>query len=226
MSSADQVFALTIAGERCTLSASSLVRYATHPKSARTLERYDARAAEFLKASDVRLTIDDIRLTRLIYSRISEDEARWFVERSASAPWQGLPPKNELRSATGGSGLYQAALAIYDHFLAGRRRGIGVAKISKVIHLARPRFFPILDQHVMARYKTAATQVTPPPGSTAKRHFWLAVAEDLRDPRTAEGLKEIRSWARDHEANQVQRLATLSDVRLLDIATWEPQRNG
>ncbi|WAL49622.1 DUF6308 family protein (plasmid) [Rhodococcus pyridinivorans] len=52
--------------------------------------------------------------------------------------------------------LYDGAEALYEHFRTAAPRHIGVAKISKVFHLKRPGWFPILKSKVMAFYRPHA----------------------------------------------------------------------
>jgi hypothetical protein len=48
--------------------------------------------------------------------------------------------------------LYDGAEALYEHFRTSAPRHIGVAKISKVLHLKRPGWLPLLKSKVMAFY--------------------------------------------------------------------------
>lgn len=98
---------------------------------------------------------------------------------------------------------------------------MGVAKISKVLHLKRPGLFPILDSKVMAVYRTqarAAAALYPHRGRRAL--FWAAIRDDLCANLDSGALPLFRSRLAQSETEHVRRIAGLTDVRLLDLLTW------
>lgn len=100
------------------------------------------------------LTREEVVRTRAIASRISEEEADWFVNQSADAPWADVPAYLDLRvcdpSAEGAE--YDAAEALYMHFFDQRPKSISIGKIHKVLHVKRPHLYPILDSRLRQLY--------------------------------------------------------------------------
>lgn len=96
------------------------------------------------------ITADEIARTHKVRSRISHAQLDWFIRTAVDAPWAAAPIEAQLVEADPNiSGeLYDRAEALYDHFRTAAPRRVGVAKISKVLHLKRPGLFPILDSKV------------------------------------------------------------------------------
>ncbi|MCW3472271.1 DUF6308 family protein [Rhodococcus pyridinivorans] len=112
------------------------------------------------------ITADEIARTHKVRSRISHAQRDWFIRTAVDAPWEAVPTAAQLIDADPNLGgeLYDRAEALYDHFRTAAPRHVGVAKISKVLHLKRPGLFPILDSKVMAFYRhhaRAAAADTP-----------------------------------------------------------------
>ncbi|UPW02982.1 DUF6308 family protein [Rhodococcus pyridinivorans] len=101
------------------------------------------------------ITADEIARTHKVRSRISHAQRDWFIRTAVDAPWAAVPIEAQLVDADPNiSGeLYDRAEALYEHFRTAAPRQVGVAKISKVLHLKRPGLFPILDSKVMAFYR-------------------------------------------------------------------------
>ena len=167
------------------------------------------------------ITLDDIKRTRVIGSRISQVEAEWFVDRGRTAPWDGVPGDARLADADPDErdGLYDAGVALFDHFRG--RPGVATAKISKILHMKRPGLIPILDSHLLRTYRAAASEAVRrhanPRGH--ERMYWAAIRDDVMDPGNAARLTSLRTELR--RSDLTQPLADLSDVRLLDIVTWK-----
>lgn len=170
-----------------------------------------------------------VRATRSPWmnSRISADEADWFIKRAVTAPWDLVEPTGDLADAdpTEVGGLYDRASELYGHFFDEAPRGVSVAKVSKVLHLMRPRFFPILDSRLMEFYESAARDAakeasrTRPGLSRFKRLHWAAVRRDILENRQA--LKELRSvLAAASEPLAAAAAEHVGDVRLLDMLAW------
>lgn len=80
--------------------------------------------------------------------------------------------------------------------------GLGTTRVSKLLARKRPHFIPILDSRVQEFY-----------GDT--KRFWMPLASVLADP----GLRErVRALAPSYPE------ASLSTLRILDIAVWRHQR--
>lgn len=120
----------------------------------RTIVRYDLPGP----GHPTTLTRDEVARTRAVYSRISEQQLSWFVERARSAPWP--PADADLRRAEPNirSGLYDQLEAFYRHFENDAPSRVARSKISKVLHIKRPAAFPILDSKVADVYLKYAEQ--------------------------------------------------------------------
>ena len=220
----EEDFTVVIAGEEFRIPKGALARYATEGGTARTLRDYDSRANEWKST----LTSGDLALTRRMYSRISNDEATWFLDRASSAPFESVTKKDKLADADptdGPDGLYWRADRLFNHFREPRQPGVALGKISKVLHLMRPEVFPILDARVVRHYSRYARQVAQDLNTQYRRTYFAAIRLDLVDPVTREGLTAIRTWARA-EGGALDRLGGVTDVRLLDIITWTPTVGG
>lgn len=174
-----------------------------------------------------KLTRDEVVRTRVIASRISEAEAEWFVDVARDAPWDGVPADADLREADpqNPSGLYAASVELYDYFKAKSPPGVAIAKVSKVLHLKRPSLIPILDSHLLHTYRVAATKAGLQYSSVwgeGRRLYWAAIRLDLIEPTNAASLVAVRRELQAEETDPVKRMASLTDLRLLDILTWTP----
>jgi hypothetical protein len=78
----------------------------------RTITRYDLPGP----GDPTTLTRHEVARTHAVYSRISEKQLIWFVERATSAPWP--PADADLRHAEPNirNGLYDQLEAFYRHF--------------------------------------------------------------------------------------------------------------
>lgn len=128
------------------------------------------------------ITAEEIARTHKVRSRISHAQRDWFIRTAVDAPWAAVPIDAQLVDADPhvSGELYDRAEALYDHFRTAAPRHVGVAKISKVLHLKRPGLFPILDSKVMAFYRLharAAAARYPHRGRRAM--FWAAIRDDV-----------------------------------------------
>lgn len=189
-----------------------------------TVSHYD-----LFDADDDRVNDDLIRATRSPWmnSRISAEEGRWFIERATTAPWDVLARDADLAEAdpTQVGGVYDRASELYAHFFDVAPNGVSTAKVSKVLHLLRPRFFPILDSRLMDFYdsaaKAAAKRATAarPELARFRRLHWAAVREDVVANRSA--LDQLRSALAQSTAPLAAEVADrVGDVRLLDMLAW------
>ncbi|MCD2115006.1 DUF6308 family protein [Rhodococcus rhodochrous] len=169
------------------------------------------------------ITADEIARTHKVRSRISHTQRDWFIRTAVDAPWAAVPIEAQLADADPNiSGeLYGRAEALYDHFRTAAPRHVGVAKISKVLHLKRPGLFPIPDSKVMAfclHPARAAAARYPHRGRRAM--FWAAIRDDVCTHLDTGAIPLFRCRLEQAETEQVRRIATLTDVRLLDLLTW------
>ncbi|OBH51295.1 DUF6308 family protein [Mycobacterium sp. E2479] len=183
----------------------------------RTLLRYDLPG----RGDPNTLNRDDVTRTRAVSSRISEAETNWFLDRAKDAPWPSTEA-DDLRQADPSviDGPYDQLVTFYNHFSDGAPRGIGIAKISKVLHVKRPAAYPILDKRITSIYRDAAAQAARRyPQRGYRRANWAAIRDDLI-ANTESGALEVLRVALDDAVESGARLTSLTDLRLLDILTW------
>lgn len=213
---------ITVAGRTIDNPLVAVARYLVeHPG---TVVHYD-----FAAGTSEEVTSQLVRATRRPWmnSRISAAEETWFIERARSAPWGLVAPDAQLRDAdpTRPGKLYDAASTLWDHFWSDAPKGVGVAKISKVLYLMRPALFPILDSRLTSLYdataRAAAREVAThrPEFKSYKRLDWEAVRRDLLS--NDRPLGELRTALKNVEvALAPEASAKLSDLRLLDMLAW------
>ena len=208
---------LKVAGQVIDDPFAELEKYATW--NDRTITRYDLPGP----GDPGRLALAEVERTKVIHSRIGGTEADWFVATAGTAPWAAVPGDAMLADAdpAEAGGLYDAATELYDWFRG--RRGVSTAKISKVLHIKRPALVPILDSRLLKMYRVNATEAGrrhAEHARGAKRMYSAAIRDDLLEPGNVKVLAACRDQIEGSDAEQVQRLAGLSDVRLLDIVAW------
>jgi hypothetical protein len=191
-----------------------------------TVRHYD-----FVAGTSGEIMAGLVKATRMPWmgSRISAREEAWFIERGSArrAPWDLVAPGALLRDADPAQpgGLYDRASELWAHFWSDRPKGVAVAKVSKVLYLMRPAFFPILDRRLSLFYtraaQTAARDVVSrrPELAADKRMTWEAVRRDLLSNEMA--LRELRGALRESDcALAFEASGKLSDLRLLDMLAW------
>lgn len=171
------------------------------------------------------LTAQEVVRTRKISSRISNKEVLFLIEASQTAPW--IATAADLADADPESELFTAMTDLYWHFAQSSPKGVGFAKISKVLHLKQPSLFPILDSHIAHSYAPAAKMLRTHHSHLGwRRRTWLAVRNDLLAARASGALNELRHRLRIYESDdlnkqqEVRLLDGLTDLRLLDILVW------
>lgn len=170
------------------------------------------------------LCLEDVIRTRIIASRISNEEAEWFVQTGIDAPWASVAEDFDLSRADAlGSDVYDAMDALYGHFYAQRPKSVSVGKIHKVLHVKRPSLYPILDSRLRQLYRPAAREAARQLATRSERwkgireHYWEAIRLDLIS--NEEALQNLRSELRN--SGEPGSLAVgLTNLRLLDLVTW------
>ena len=214
--------AIAVAGRVVRNPVQAIVQYLGHHGG--TVTHYDFRAATFNQINP-----DLIRATRSPWmgSRISAQQAAWFIDRGTTAPWAAIPLDARLKQADPLTveGLYDRAAALWEHFWDARPANVGTAKISKVLYLMRPGLFPILDSYLIRFYRTAAraaaVDVAQKRASLARFRtlYWEAIRRDILDNEA--GLQALREVLAATEAPLAEQAARgLSDLRLLDMLAW------
>lgn len=181
----------------------------------KTVHRYDLTGL----GDPYVITPEEVVRTRAVSSRLSNREAAWMVARSQNAPWP--LPDADLADADPSvrHGLYDQMNSCYEHFYSDRPRNVGIGKISKVLHIKRPKLFPILDSEVTACYKSAAGRAAMNyPERGYKVMFWAAIRDDLIANRESGTLAALRDGLT--HTPELRIYADLTDLRLLDILTW------
>lgn len=198
---------LTVAGR--TVSTTEAVEVLQgYPRG--TIRWYDLAPAGPEAANEV--TLADLGRLAIINADLSGNDAVALLELGRSAPWDRVATDADLVEADpeGRGGLYDDAVALYDHFVS--HPGIGPAKASKLLHLKRPHLYPILDSQVMAFYDRSARDAAAASSREAHRMYWAAIRNDLIANQAA--LSSLRSELDDGELRQ------LGNLRLLDILAW------
>jgi hypothetical protein len=156
-----------------------------------------------------------------VYSRISEKQLIWFVERATSAPWPPADADQRHAEPNIRNGLYDQLEAFYRHFEKDAPSQVARSKISKVLHIKRPAAFPILDSKVTAVYLQYAQQAVEryPRMKYQKAAYWVAIRDDLITNTESEALAELRA-ALGNEGTLGANLNHITDLRLLDMLTW------
>lgn len=184
----------------------------------RTIAHYDLPGP----GDPATLTREEVSRTRAVYSRISEQQLIWFVERATSAPWP--PADADLRHAEPNirNGLYDQLEAFYRHFEKDAPIRVARSKISKVLHIKRPAAFPILDSKVTDVYLRYAEQAVAryPRLKYQKAAYWVAIRDDLITNTESEALAELRAELGNEGGTLGANLNQITDLRLLDMLTW------
>ncbi|MDP7706953.1 DUF6308 family protein [Mycobacterium sp. TY815] len=168
------------------------------------------------------LTRAEVARTWVIYSRISEEQLVWFVERATSAPWP--PADADLLRAEPNirNGLYDQLESFYRHFEQDAPTNVARSKISKVLHIKRPAAIPILDSKVTDVYRQLAEQAADryPRLKYQRAAYWPAIRDDLITNTESEALTRLRAVLGD-EGTLGANLHHITDLRLLDMLTWQ-----
>jgi hypothetical protein len=176
------------------------------------------------------LTLTDIGRAAFLNAEINGTDAARLLDASRSisagpaSVWEAVPhwATLEMADPTSLGGLYDAALALHDHF--HKIRGIGPAKASKLLQLKRPSLYPILDSRVMDLYRAtgapaAAAKANPRSRDRGwKEVFWDAIRDDLiANRRCLSDLHQILVAAGANGDEKAALLGRLGPLRLLDV---------
>jgi hypothetical protein len=206
--------AIVIAGQERSIAecADELRQY-----PGRTITRYDLPGP----GDPTTLTRDEVARTHAVYSRISEKQLTWFLDRATSAPWP--PADADLRHAEPNirNGLYDQLEVFYRHFENDAPSHVARSKISKVLHIKRPAAIPILDSKVTDVYLQYAEQAVEryPRLKYQKAAYWVAIRDDLITNTESQALAQLRT-ALGNEGTLGANLDHITDLRLLDMITW------
>jgi len=171
---------------------------------------YDALAG---KGDPGRITVDDIQ-TINISMRARSEHARWQPIFDNDQSWlSGIPLDLDLIETDDDEWAKSNGAALVSRAIGSCIRPyIALARATKVLHLKRPRLFPVLDELVV---EVMGVNL---PGD-AKPEGRIEVAARVTDAIRREGRRNIKALRRiQDELNNdgVQ----LSLVRILDITLW------
>ncbi|WP_263310057.1 hypothetical protein [Brachybacterium atlanticum] len=211
---------LTVAGTEFAVPQ-ALARFAKYPR--KTPDRFDYPP----RGDFGTISLEEIKRTRYVSSRISYAQGDCFVTTAADAPW--IPADSDLANADPEvrGGLFDGMSDLYRYFSGNSPKGIAFAKIHKVLHVKYPGAFPLLDSRLWKSYRDAArTHKSRFPELWDSEHRWLAVRDDLVASRTSGAIGELREAMTKYEHSdpdaqkRVRDMTQLTDVRLLDILVW------
>jgi Family of unknown function (DUF6308) len=190
----------------------------------RTIREYDLSG----HGDPDHLTAEEARRSRIINSRLTRRECEELVARAMrSCPWRDVPQDAELSGADPAmqdEGFDKAA-RLYWHFTWPERiRGVGVAKVHKVLHIKRPALYPILDDTVRDLYKDSAVPWVSELGRLRvtiedSPPYWAAIRQDLME--NGARLDSYRSELAADGDGTVALMAQLTNLRLQDIVAWQ-----
>ena len=191
----------------------------THYLSLGTVPKYDLGRGYQLCSPNA-LIIDDLRRTWWLRSRIHRAHYPAWIALAANAPWGALPVNAELAAPGSANQSYasirSAGFALFSQLYGEQRKE---ARVSKVLHLKRPDFFPILDRRVLALYRPKL--VSPPSNQLARVPlYWDLLRGDLLLPANQAALVSLRGWINAQVTGNAhfRDFMTLTDIRLFDIA--------
>lgn len=168
------------------------------------------------------LTRQEVARTRVLKSRISDQQLGWFVDRATRAPWP--PADADLRHAEPHirNGLYDQLEDFYRHFEDDAPDDVARAKISKVLHVKRPAAIPILDSEVTEVYRQCAEEAASryPRLNYRKAAYWPAIRDDLIANTESDAFIQLRA-AIGTEGTLGANIDRITDLRLLDMLTWQ-----
>jgi hypothetical protein len=161
-------------------------------------------------------TVDTADIGRLIGSRmvgINAREAAQLIRLGPTAPWHDVPIDARLEDAAPGSTLFDAAMALREHF---KFKGVKDAKVTKLLAMKRPAMFPVIDTRVVTLYKVAAKQKVGASSRTT-----AAIREDVLANGNVTALAALRSALLRDGSPKALRLAQLTGLRLRDVVLWQ-----
>ncbi len=170
-------------------------------------------------------SIGPVEIGRLIVIEpLSQDVAGRVLEAAPRAPLHLVPVDARLADADPEGELYWRAGELFEHFVSVN--GVGLTIASKLLHLKRPGFFPILDSVVQKVYDQPARKAYQQSERGKKelphanRLYWAAMRSDVVSPANQMALGQIRNALAVAGKRRLLRAAAVSDTRLIDILLW------
>ena len=213
---------LTLAGHEIPDSLDLVRRYAGLPWSGGEPETwawpfYDEVPSEL---DDV-VTVVDVLAASVLHPGLSRAELTFFVDRAgALAEWlRAVDPEEMLWFAS------DDVLMHLDRLGELAAEGVPLSLITKVLHRKRPDLVPLLDRHVIDRYRPVTGEHR---GELAWPHVVRAIRADLEAPEDRLVLSVAAAEVRNEvtERRQLASKPWCSLLRYLDIAAWMDARTN
>lgn len=140
----------------------------------------------------------------VINANLTADDVPRMISAATDAPWSVVRHDDDLLS-DGWEELLSRAEELYWHF---RQASLGPTRTHKLLHLKRPRVFPIVDSVVRKVYRDAARDAAGGRGF----HYWPVVGREINANRKV--YRELTGVLQGH------RVGRLTVPRLHDILVW------
>lgn len=141
-----------------------------------------------------------------------------LVSEWPNAPWHHVPIDCRLEDALRDSVLEAGGISLHDYF--DELPGVGWGITSKLLHLKRPGFFPILDSVVERLYRPVASTLAGGLLYPPVQCYWQAIRDDLIAPGQRVAIDSLRANLVADPDPGVRMRAVLSVLRLRDILIW------
>lgn len=201
---------LLIAGEQWSVAqAAAVCRWygGEHPD---TLEYYDFGGVDADPHAHDSVDLSDAGRLVVINANLKADDVPRMIAAGKSAPWEAVTADDDLRT-NDWEDLLTRAERLYLHFRKAETGGLGPTRTHKLLHLKRPRVFPIVDSVVRQTYLDAASQEARGLGQR-QPVYWPALAREIR--ANADAYRQLTEQLRD------ERVGRLTVPRLHDILVW------
>jgi hypothetical protein len=200
---------LTIRDERWTIEQAAQVCEWYEHKFAETLTYYDFGGTDTDPYAHDTVDLSDGGRLVIINARLDAGDIPTMISRAQDAPWDAVPAQADLMTAPDLEGLLDGADALYQHFR--KDHGLGPTRTHKLLHLKRPRVFPVVDGVVRAVYLDKARAAAKARGAQYPL-YWATLAVEMQANANAffalvERLGDARS-------------ARLTSPRLHDLLVW------
>jgi len=213
---------LPVADQRLTLAEVAEVAEQVSGFPAGTVRWYDFGGASETppEVVDAVTLLDLGRMTAMNPDMTGQDAVALLERDVDPSVWRAVPPLADLADADAAieGGLFDAANKLYKAFSS--ISNVKDAKTSKLLHLKRPRLYPILDEQVKRLYLARAVEEAARPEVAWRGYrmtYWAAIRQDLLAWREVQAFEALREQL--HHRGRPEH-ARLSGVRLLDITAW------